>query len=86
MEEWENLPKFLLLENYDDDWVGVMHCHFPRFIMEFADDEDDIEEAGEVAVWIDDPDDLDAKERDDILAAACDFFVAGMSDDDDEEY
>ena len=86
MDKWNELPKFLFLENYDEDWLGVMHCHTPRFIMEFTGNGDEMEESGEVVVWLDSPDHLETQELEDIMADACDFYYTCTSNDEDMDY
>lgn len=67
--DFNRLPKFLIA---DDGGIRffVVHCHSPRFIMEFTDDEDAI------PVWIDDPSNLDDATGDRLMVAAGDFFAA----------
>lgn len=37
--EWNQLPKFLLVDEsrcLDNDRIWVLHCHEPRFLLEFG--------------------------------------------------
>lgn len=56
MAEFENLPKWVYLENFEEAWFGVMHCRHPRLIVEFTgSDDDDMVEEGRVVEWVDEP-------------------------------
>jgi len=67
--DFDRLPKFLIADDGSDRFF-VVHCHAPRFIMEFTDDEDAI------PVWIDDPANLSDEAGDRLMEEAGDFFVA----------
>jgi hypothetical protein len=66
--EFSRFPKFLIADDGDERFF-VVHCHSPRFIMEFSDDQE------AVPVWIDDPNALDAAAGDKLMTEAGDFFA-----------
>ena len=67
--DFDRLPKFLIADDGTERFF-VVHCHAPRFIMEFTDEEDAI------PVWIDDPANLSDEAGDRLMEAAGNFFVA----------
>ena len=68
--DFDRLPKFLIADDGNDRFF-VVHCHAPRFIMEFTDDDADA-----FPVWIDDPSQLDEATGDRLMDAAGSFFAA----------
>jgi len=75
------LPKFVLADNTDfPDDIFVIHLAFPRFIINFKDDEveilDDVEESEEEAL---------AEELEKLIIEAGDFYDREMDRYDAEE-
>ncbi|MEI6084900.1 MAG: hypothetical protein WCS70_11430 [Verrucomicrobiota bacterium] len=66
--DFDRLPKFLIADNGGDRFF-VIHCHAPRFIMEFVDDQE------AVPTWIDAPTGLDAGAAAKLMSAAAEFFA-----------
>jgi len=66
--DFNQLPKFLIADNGGERFF-VIHCHSPRFIMEFADDSE------AVPVWIDAPSDLNAAASAKLMEEAGEFFA-----------
>ena len=67
--DFSRLPKFLIADDGGERFF-VVHCHQPRFIIEFANDEE------AVPVWIDDASNLDEAAAELLMGAAGDFFAA----------
>jgi hypothetical protein len=69
VDDWDRLPKFLMADD-GGDRMFVVHCHQPRFIMEFDD-------AGEgTPLWIDAPTGLDVAAAARLMREAGDFYAA----------
>ena len=85
-ERFRLLPKFLIADSGGEREMAVrhyvVHCHYPRFFMEFTGDDN------HQVTWVDDPAsvlDVAMQEQNDLqvldrlIAEACAFFKAELS-------
>jgi len=70
--DFDPLPQFLIADDGDNRFF-VVHCHAPRFVMEFDDD------GPGTPQWIDDASDLDVAAGAKLMREAGDFFSSQIN-------